>query len=149
MSKETVRRSTFTKESVHGKMKKMPADSQEEEKVTYHMEMDTKNRKLSWSLFFHLRPERTILITLVHPSSNPLEPTIRHISTAPLENTRFWLPAKSDAQSELPHAGKGGWKIKQPCEGLRGRSQHLDGWGVWDIKALSDIAKSSTTCLQV
>lgn len=43
--------------------------------------------KRSFSLFFHLRPESSILITLVHPCSNPLKATIHHISTAPLGNT--------------------------------------------------------------
>lgn len=45
MSNETVRRSTFTKESVQGKMKKIPTDSQEGEKVTFDMETETKKRK--------------------------------------------------------------------------------------------------------
>lgn len=45
MSKETVRRSTFTKESVQGKMKKIPTDSQEGKRVTFDMETEKKKRK--------------------------------------------------------------------------------------------------------
>lgn len=45
MSNEIVRRSTFTKESVQGKMKKIPTDSREGKRVTFDMETEKKKRK--------------------------------------------------------------------------------------------------------
>lgn len=83
MSNETVRRSTFTKESVQGKMKKIPTDSREGKRVTFDMETEKKKEntfKAFLILIFHLSPQRGILIVLVHPCSTPLETPIHCIS---------------------------------------------------------------------